>query len=233
MNRTDRLFAIAQALHTAGPTGRTAASLAERFEVSVRTIKRDMAALSASGIPLTAQDGRGGGYQLRTDAQLAPLHFSVAEASAVAIALAADPELPFSADGEAALHKLLSAMTKEQRRETADVAGRVWMRTKDHARRSKAARVLDDGLRLCRVTVIDYTDGKGVRTRARAIEPMAFARTKQHWNALAYCHSRQAGRWFRLDRVHRARLTKTPFVPRDLAEVFGPAPDDARPVRLR
>ncbi|MCA9619858.1 MAG: WYL domain-containing protein [Myxococcales bacterium] len=232
MNRTDRLFAIHSALQTAGSRGRTAAWLAERFEVSTRTIKRDVAALVQSGVPVLSQDGRGGGYQLARQVALAPVSFTSAEATAVAIALASEPQLPFAADGEAALQKLLGAMSVEQRGRAAEVAGRVWMRRDPEERRSKSARVLDEGLRTQVVVHIDYTDGEGKTTSRRPIEPMAFARTRHHWHVLAYCHQRKAGRWFRLDRVRSARLTRTPVAPRELAATLGPAPPDAQPVRL-
>ncbi len=231
MNRTDRLFAIHSALQTAGPRGRTAAWLAERFEVSPRTIKRDVAALLESGLPVLSQDGRGGGYQLARRASVAPVSFTAAEATAVAIALAAEPQLPFGADGEAALQKLLGAMTPEQKRDAGEVAGRVWMRTGD-ARRSRSARVLDEGLRRQVVVNIDYRNERGETTRRRPIEPMAFARTRNHWHVLAFCHRRGAGRWFRLDRVMKAQLTKSPAQPRDLRATFGEPPADALPVAL-
>jgi len=51
MNRTDRLYAIVEELRTAGPGGRTAAWLARRFEVSTRTVKRDLSSLQQAGVP--------------------------------------------------------------------------------------------------------------------------------------------------------------------------------------
>jgi len=232
MNRTDRLYAIGNALRTAGNRGRTAAWLAERFEVSTRTIKRDMAALLQAGLAVSSQDGRGGGYQLMHSAALPPMTFSAAQATAIAIALAAEPQLPFAADGAAALQKVLAAMSAAQRRQAADVGRRVWMRRPAATRRPGSARVLDEALRSGVVAVIDYENGQGDRSAKRAIEPLAFVRTLHHWHVLAWCHKRDAGRWFRLDRVRRARLTTQPCTPRDLVEVFGEPPDDAQPVVL-
>ena len=64
MNRTERLYAIAEALRAAGDDGRTSAWLAERFEVSTRTIKRDVTALQEAGRPIAGFGGRGGGYRI-------------------------------------------------------------------------------------------------------------------------------------------------------------------------
>lgn len=54
MNRTERLHALTESLRRAGARGRTAQQLADEFEVTSRTIKRDLAALEAGGLPVWA-----------------------------------------------------------------------------------------------------------------------------------------------------------------------------------
>lgn len=232
MNRTERLYAIVEALRAAGPAGRTSRQLAEQLEVSVRTIKRDMAGLAEAGVPLQAEEGRGGGYALARQAALPPLSFTPGEATAIAVALAADRELPFLREGRTALDKVLSAMTREQRDEAKDIARRVWTLVPPTLGPS-TARVLDEAFRHRVVVVLDYVDGQGALTRGRPVEPMAFARAAGHWHLLAWCRFRHAGRWFRLDRVRGARLTRERAPERDLGEVFGEPPREAQPVRLR
>src|SRR5215217_3549030 len=65
MNRVDRLYAVVEELRAAGPRGRSARRLAEHFEVSVRTIERDILALQEAGVPISAQLGRRGGICAR------------------------------------------------------------------------------------------------------------------------------------------------------------------------
>ncbi|XVV05224.1 HTH domain-containing protein [Actinosynnema sp. CA-248983] len=60
MNRIDRLYALVEELRAAGSRGRTARQLAARFEVSVRTIERDLSALGQAGVPLATKQGRTG-----------------------------------------------------------------------------------------------------------------------------------------------------------------------------
>lgn len=149
MNRSDRLYALVEELRAAGPRGRTAAWLAARFEVATRTIKRDVAGLQRAHVPIGAQGGPGGGYMLDAAATLPPVTFTVREATAVAVALVTQPDLPFGDDGRSALAKLLGAMSPESRENAARVVGRVWVRHGGgrSAGRSPVTRTLDDASR--------------------------------------------------------------------------------------
>lgn len=228
MNRSERLFAIADDLRRTRGRQRTTAQLATAFGVSQRTIKRDMAALLASGVPLLAFEGRGGGYQMLRETHLSPVPLTAGEAAAVVIALASQPQMPYNTEGRSALTKMYAAMSPEQRAMADDAASRVWMRTDASSPRPPNAAVLDDALRRKVAVKIAYVDADGNESR-RLIEPMAFARTGGHWYCLAWCYLRGDGRWFRLDRVRRAWPTNTPCVPRDITEVFGEPPPDAMP----
>jgi len=231
VNRTDRLYAIVEELRRTSPAGRTAAQLAEHFEVTARTIKRDISALQQSGVPIWATAGPGGGYGLDADATLPPLTFSAGEATAIALALAAQPDQPFAIDGRSALTKVLGAMTPGARASAAALGERVWLRD-EGAERSASARVIDEAMRDGVVVIIDYVDREGNETERRPVEPMTFARTRGHWFLLAWCRTRRGGRSFRLDRITAAQLTTQRFDPRDLGDVFGPPPPDAAPVAL-
>ncbi len=231
MNRTERLYAIAEELRAAGSGGRTGSWLAERLEVSTRTIKRDIDALLQAGLPLWAQAGPGGGYVLDS-ATLPPLNITGAEAAAIAVALAAMPELPFAVDGRSALAKVLAAMPAAERERAESIAGRLWLRAPDQPPRAAVARVLDEAVRRQRVVVLHYLDQAGEPTE-RAVEPVALAATGGHWHLLAWCRLRQGPRWFRTDRITAAHLTSERAPEHDAATMFGTPPPDARPVSLR
>src|SRR5512133_2075346 len=82
MRRADRLFDIVQSLRAAARP-MTAAALADRLEVTVRTIYRDIAALQASRVPIEGAPGLG--YILRRGFDLPPLMFTMEEIDAVAV----------------------------------------------------------------------------------------------------------------------------------------------------
>ncbi|CAN5485856.1 YafY family protein [soil metagenome] len=230
MNRTDRLYAIVEELRAAGADGRTAERLAERFEVSTRTVKRDVSALQQAGVPVWATAGPGGGYALDASATMPPLTFTVAEATAVAVALASGADQPFAPDGRTALAKLLGAMSPEGRAAVTELGSRLWLRPGDADGRPDAARPLDEALRRQVVVKLDYVDGEDRQTVGRPVEPLALARTGGHWTLLGWCRLRDGGRWFRLDRITAVHLPTTGFEERDLLEVFGTPPPDVRTV---
>src|SRR5947209_14293962 len=87
MNRTDRLYALVEELRAAAPRPRSARWLADRFEVCVRTVERDIGALQQAGVPIYAEPGRTGGYVLDKARTLPPLNVTPAEAVAIAVAL--------------------------------------------------------------------------------------------------------------------------------------------------
>lgn len=230
MNRTDRLYAMAEELRLVGDTGCSADFLSRRFEVSVRTVKRDVSALQQAGLPVASIAGRGGGYRLiNTGAPSRPLTFTPGEAAAIAIALGTQPDLPYATDGAAALTKILRAMSHSQRSAAKELLGRVWTTRKPS--RSRAARTIDLAIQLRVVVRITYLGSNG-KTTHRRVDPIHFANTNGHWYLLAYCHSRKGGRWFRLDRISNAQLTREQAPNHDVREVIGTPPPEAHPVTL-
>ncbi|MER6878459.1 HTH domain-containing protein, partial [Amycolatopsis sp. NPDC000673] len=95
MNRTDRLYALVEELRAVAPRTRTAAWLAARFEVSVRTIERDLGALRETGVPIWTETGRTGGYGLDRERTLPPLTLTPEEAIAITVALRSAAGSPF------------------------------------------------------------------------------------------------------------------------------------------
>jgi len=111
--RFERILGILLVLVLRGERAVPAAELARRFEVSTRTIQRDLAALAAAGVPVYAERGRAGGVRLVEGYVLPPLMFSHGEASALLLGLALLRRLharPFPDELDTAGGKLLAAL---------------------------------------------------------------------------------------------------------------------------
>src|SRR2546423_14952920 len=94
MNRTDRLYALVEELRAVTPAPRSARWLAQRFEVSSRTVERDIGALQQAGVPIYAEPGRTGGYVLDKAHSLPPVNVTPAEAGADAVAVGGTARTP-------------------------------------------------------------------------------------------------------------------------------------------
>ncbi|TDU69182.1 YafY family protein [Streptomyces sp. KS 21] len=218
MNRTDRLYALVEELRAASPRPRTARWLAGRFEVSTRTIERDLAALQQAGVPLYAETGRTGGYVLAKDQTLPPLTITSAEATALAVALHALAGTPFARDARSALQKVLAVMPQRERHGADELAGRV--RLAAPARPPAAVpRALREALSMRRVLRLSYSDAQGAATD-RCVEPHGFL-GGDHWYLIGWCRLRSAVRGFRLDRIRHVETLAETVPPRvlDLAEL--------------
>src|SRR5262245_3820230 len=116
MNRLDRALGILLVLR--GGKSLSAAELSRRFEVSPRTIYRDIEALCAIGVPIYAEMGRNGGFRLVEGYFLPPVMFSVGEAISLLLGLTLLRGLraqPFAADIDSSEQKLLAAVPEHLR----------------------------------------------------------------------------------------------------------------------
>jgi predicted DNA-binding transcriptional regulator YafY len=125
VNRTDRLYAIVEDLRASAPRPRSARQLAARYEVSARTIERDILALQESGVPVYAEPGRRGGYAIDKTMTLPPVNFTAAEMVAIAVALARDERTPFAAATRSALRKVIAVASATQTAAAAQLIDRV------------------------------------------------------------------------------------------------------------
>ena len=172
MNRTEHLHALTESSRRTGTRGRTADGLAEEFEVTTRTIKRDLAALEAGGLPVWGRTGPGGGYGLAQGSSLPPVNFTAAQALALSAAVAVSTQAPFSDAARTATRKVLDVLDPFARRRATDLSHRVWVDVGPSAPR-RVMSVLEEAL-IDQVTVnLAYTDAQGHSTR-REVEPMIF-----------------------------------------------------------
>jgi predicted DNA-binding transcriptional regulator YafY len=215
VNRTDRLYALVEELRAVAPRPRSARWLAGRFEVSVRTIERDISALQQSGVPIWAEPGRTGGYCLDKARTLPPVNLTPTEAVAMAVALRRLEGTPFQAAGGSALRKLVTAMQHDDAAAARDLAGRIHLLGEADTLPSMP-RGLADALSARRVMRIGYVDREGAITR-REIEPLGYVGRPTHWYLVAWCRRRDALRVFRTDRITSVSVTAEVPAPRSLS----------------
>ncbi|MBF6170902.1 helix-turn-helix transcriptional regulator [Nocardia blacklockiae] len=225
MNRTDRLYALVEDLRAVAPRRRSARELAARYEVSVRTIERDIAALQQSGVPILADVGRTGGYALDKRMSLPPLNFTPAEVVAVGVALQRMRGTPFDAAGRTALARILAALSDESAGAARELAAQVRVvEPEGEPPSAPFAGLVQLALQRRRLIEMSYVDRFGA-VSARAVEPSSLMCGGEGWYLIGWCRLREESRVFRLDRIRAAELTDFLTVTRPAYERCDVPPD--------
>ncbi|AWB86372.1 helix-turn-helix transcriptional regulator [Mycetocola zhujimingii] len=230
MKRAERLHALSEMLRRHGSRGCSAERLSREFGVSVRTVKRDLAALETSGAAVWSRPGPGGGYGLAAGASLPPVSLSPAQAVALMAAVAAAPDAPYGDLAASGIQKIMDVLDPRTRARADELAGRVWVHAIPASSRALRS-ALEEAMAEQRVIRIRYTSREGITT-TRDVEPVLFASTNGHWYLVGWCRLRHAMRWFTVSRIERARVTGTACSGHTVHEV-GEPPANARPVHGR
>lgn len=208
MRRADRLFQIVQILQHRRIT--TAAKIAERLQVSERTVYRDIRDLSLSGVPIEGEAGVG--YRLGKDFELPPLMFTLEEVQALVLGARmveswADQGLERAA--MSALEKVEAALPEAERgRVHSTSLFSVSFHVPDHVR--KRLGTLRAAIGEQRRVVLRYRDRGGEPTE-RTIRPLGLYFWGSTWTLGAWCELRTDFRNFRLDRIAELTILESSF----------------------
>jgi predicted DNA-binding transcriptional regulator YafY len=207
--RADRLVATLLLLQSRQQV--TAQEVAAELEVSLRTARRDLEALSVSGVPVYSQPGRGGGWRLvggaRTDLS------GLSEAEARTLFMVAGPAAAATPELKAALRKLVRALPEPFRRTAETAAASVvidpggWGQTGPSRPAPRHLRALEAVTAAGEQVKLGYAARDGAVT-SRLVSPLGLARKGQVWYLLA-----QTGaglRTFRVGRVTAVEPTGEP-----------------------
>ena len=186
----------------------TAGELARRFEVSPRTIYRDIDALSAAGIPVYTQPGQGGGIRLMDQFVLDRALLSPQQQDEVLFALQA--VLAAGGAGEAETLSRLSALFRREGVDWLEVDFSDWGSGEQE---KENFRLVKQAILGRQVLAFTYYSSYGQHTRRQA-EPARLVFKGGCWYLQAFCRVRQAWRLFRLVRMDRPVLEQERFPPR-------------------
>ncbi len=206
MRRADRLFQIIQMMR--GGRLVTAAQLAERLEVTERTIYRDIVDLRSSGAPI---DGEAGvGYMLRPGFDLPNVTFTHDQLDALAIGLAfvertGDATLATAA--REARIKLQAGLPDPEERKLADAP---FFSLRRRERAALDSELVREAIRRRQILRIAYADADGSPS-LRTIRPVVIWDIPDGWMVSAWCDLRKDFRTFRFDRISRLELTGACF----------------------
>lgn len=220
-----RLFKIIYYLLDKGSA--TAPELAERFEVSVRTIYRDIDALSSAGIPIYTEKGRYGGIHLLDDFVLNKTVISEQEKQEILSALQG---LTIVNDGykKDTLEKL-SALFHVPFVDWLEVDFSRWG---DKTRDKNRFEMIKTAIIYNRCIKISYIGTHG-KANERTIEPLKLFYKSKDWYLKAYCRLKEDFRIFKLSRILKWELLEVRFQPKTFPEVLDRDPQTYNRITLR
>jgi predicted DNA-binding transcriptional regulator YafY len=191
----------------------TAKELARRFEVSTRTIYRDVDALSSAGVPIYTDKGKGGGISLLENYTLNKTLLSKSESEGLILALKAMGATDYP-EVEAILEKIGSIFKGNIAHDWIEVDFEVWSsNVNENNKFSKIREAIINNL----VVNFDYINGNGGKSN-RDAEPVKLMFKEYTWYLIAYCHNRNEHRMFRLSRIKNIKLTDKRFIKRTITE---------------
>jgi predicted DNA-binding transcriptional regulator YafY len=212
-SRLERLTAILTHLQTKRLI--TATMLAAKFDVSIRTIYRDIRALEKSGVPIVTEEGKG--YSIMEGYRLPPVMFTEKEANALITAeqiLSLNKDRSFVTDLKDAINKVKAVLRHDSKDKAELLSSRmfVWERN-DEINNSHHLSAIQMALTNFNPVALNYISDNGTAT-LREVEPYALVTSsKMGWYLIAWCRLRNNFRTFRLDRMQKVIILPSHFEP--------------------
>lgn len=206
MRRAERLFRLVGELRSRGVS--RAEDLAAYFEISARTVYRDIAHLQASGLPIEGEAGVG--YILRPGFDLPPMTFTFEQLDALAVGLsfveaAGDPSLSEAAREVRA--KLQASLPEPDRRKLENAP---LFASRRQGRANPVLKIVRGAIRDAEILRLRYSDAEG-QPSDRRVRPLAIWAFTDGWLFAGWCELRQDFRAFRIDRISEIEATGENF----------------------
>lgn len=211
MSQLSRLIAILTLLKSKRLL--TASELSQKFNVSIRTIYRDIRKLEDAGVPVTTIEGRG--YSLMEGYTVAPVQFTEKQANALITAkhlVQQTNDKSFITNFEDALTKITSVFRATVQEKSELLSSKIYVYNPNYEDiSSDALSELQLAITNFNYTEISYRKAEATENTFRKIEPYALISTQQKWILIAWCHLRNDYRAFRLDRMHHFKILEDTF----------------------
>jgi predicted DNA-binding transcriptional regulator YafY len=208
VNRIDRLTAILLLLQG---KKRTAGEIAQHFEISRRTVLRDIEALCEMGIPIITELGATGGYTLPSDYSLPPLALTLREALLLRLALSSLSQLgaiPFKQACESLLAKVQTLLPRHEGENLEQFTQTLSLDIPTRAYPTPFLDHLLENARARRWIVASYHSEKGISRQT--LLPTHLRSEAGLWYCEAYSYERQATRVYRVDRFLEVQTALEP-----------------------
>lgn len=195
----------------------TAKHLAEKHNVSVRTIYRDIRTLEKSGIPIVTEEGKG--YSIMEGYHLPPVLFTEDEANALITVeqlIIHNKDKSFSDNVSSALEKIKAILRYSQKGNADLLAERVYFGGHQHQEKtSNNLMQIQSAITNYQVLNIIYNSSKDKKTN-RSIEPFAIYSIHGNFLLIAFCRLRDNFRAFRIDFIEKLTLENETFPPHNM-----------------
>lgn len=213
--KVDRLVSIIMILLNKERIG--AQELADMFEVSPRTIYRDIDAINMAGIPIRSISGVGGGFEIMQNYKIEKNVFSTADLSTILMGLTSLSDMVRGDELINALAKVKSFIPADRAKDIELRANQIridlsaWMGNKNI---QLYLEIIKTALQESRLLSFEYVAHRGNKT-TRTVEPYQLVLKNSHWYFQGYCYKRNDFRLFRLSRISNLQIEKETFMPRD------------------
>lgn len=214
MNRLDRITAILIQLQSKKIV--KAQEIADRFDISLRTVYRDVASLEEAGVPIIGEAGVG--YSIMDGYRLPPVMFTKEEATTFVTAEKFIEKLTDNATAaqyKAALYKIKAVLRSGEKGMLEDIEGAIHvMKHKNSSSPAGTGNHIFEILQSIstkKALRITYFTNHSEQTNERIIEPVGIYYVNNYWHLVAWCHLRNGYRNFRLDRIQELHHTDKTF----------------------
>ncbi len=213
--KVDRLVSIIMILLEKKRIG--AQELADMFEVSPRTIYRDIDAINMAGIPVRSMPGVGGGFEIMQEYKVDKKIFSTSDLSAILMGLSGLSSMIRGDELVNALAKVKSFIPVDVAKDIELKANQIyidlspWMNNTDIQPQLESIKM---ALQESRLLSFEYADRYGNKT-SRIVEPYQLVLKSNRWYFQGYCYKRNDFRLFKLSRISDLHVQEQFFIPRD------------------